>query len=145
MTLVKRQATPSRLFPGFPAVFDELFYPEWSNTSFNTPAVNIHEDNNGFTLEVAAPGLTKENFKLELNHRSLKISASRESQAEEQDEKGRYTRREFNYAAFSRSFTLPETIDTAQISAAYENGVLLVKLPKRTEARTQAPRIVEIN
>lgn len=111
----------------------------------NVPAVNVVEHNDGFRIEVAAPGLKKEDFKLSLNHNNLTISAYQETQKEQQDNNGeKYTRREFSYSSFQRTFTLPGSIDADAIQATYTDGVLTINLPKREEAKVKPPRQIEI-
>ena len=112
-----------------PAFFnDDVFRSEYQNTR---PAVNIKETEEGYGLEVAAPGFAKEDFKIDLDHDLLTISVEKENKTEE--EKNGYTRREFNYASFKRSFTLPETVDREKIQASYTNGILNVGLPKKEQ------------
>lgn len=122
---------------------------DFFNTSLswvsNVPAVNVVEHADGFRIEVAAPGLKKENFKLNLNHNNLTISASQESQKEESDTRNeKYTRREFSYSSFQRTFTLPTSIDADKIQATYTDGVLKIDVPKREEAKIKPPRQIEI-
>lgn len=113
------------------------------NAMNNVPAVNVVENQESFRIEVAAPGLKKEDFKLNLNHNNLTISASKEeSNEEKKDEK--YTRREFSYTSFQRTFTLPTSIDVENIRASYADGVLSIELPKREEAKVKPPRQIEI-
>jgi len=111
----------------------------------NIPAVNVVEHQDGFRIEVAAPGLKREDFKLNLNHNNLTISASQETQKEEA-EKGseKYTRREFSYSSFQRTFTLPSSIDAERIQANYTDGLLKIEVPKREEAKVKPPRQIEI-
>lgn len=142
MTLVRKNTAPY-----FPAVLDELLNTDWlggrtQNLASNSPAVNIIEKDQAFTLELAAPGMKKDDFNIELNNDLLSISVSRESDQEAEDIK--YTRREFSFASFKRSFTLPESINTAEISATYEDGILVVELPKREEAQVQPARLIDI-
>ncbi|AQG81239.1 Hsp20/alpha crystallin family protein [Spirosoma montaniterrae] len=111
----------------------------------NVPAVNVVEHQDGFRIEVAAPGLKKEDFKLNLNHNNLTISAYQESKKEETDQAGeKYTRREFSYSSFQRTFTLPTSVDAENIQASYTDGVLKIELPKREEAKVKPPRQIEI-
>ena len=98
------------------------------------PAVNILENNTSFMLEVAAPGFEKQNFTLSVENNYLTINAQREQKEEENAE--RFTRREFRFDGFSRSFKLPATVNQDAVSAVYENGVLTVTLPKKEEATT---------
>lgn len=118
-----------------------------SNSSWvsNVPAVNVVEHADGFRIEVAAPGLKKEDFKLNLNHNNLTIAAFRENQKEESDQRNeKYTRREFSYSSFQRTFTLPTSVDADRIQATYTDGVLKIDVPKREEAKTKPPRQIEI-
>lgn len=143
MTLVRKNTAPY-----FPAVLDELLNTDWlggrtQNLVATNPAVNIIEKDTTFTLEVAAPGIKKEDFNIELNNDLLTISVSRDTSEQDKDEV-KYTRREFSFASFKRSFTLPESINTAEISASYEDGILVVGLPKREEAQVQPARLIEI-
>lgn len=116
----------------------------------NVPAVNVVEHQDGFRIEVAAPGLKKEDFKLNLNHNNLTISAYQEIKKEEQDQTNRnadrekYTRREFSYSSFQRTFTLPTSVDADNIQASYTDGVLKIEIPKREEAKVKPPRQIEI-
>ncbi len=121
-----------------------------SNSSWvsNVPAVNVVEHKDGFRIEVAAPGLKKEDFKLNLNHNNLTISAYQATQQEQPNDEGRdkekYTRREFSYSSFQRTFTLPTSVDADNIQASYTDGVLKIEIPKREEAKVKPPRQIEI-
>ena len=134
-----------------PSMFDRFFEGDlfdWSNRNFsltNTtlPSVNIKENTDAFTVEVAAPGFEKGDFKLELNHDLLTISS--EKKVEKETKEGeQFTKREFSYQSFSRSFTLPHTADGEKIEASYENGILKVSIPKREEAKPKPARTIEI-
>ncbi|MFK7922175.1 MAG: Hsp20/alpha crystallin family protein [Bacteroidia bacterium] len=105
----------------------------------HSPKANILEQEDHFLLELAAPGLSKTDFRLSLDKNQLTIKV--ENSPAEGEEQPRYTRREFNYQAFSRQFHLPDTIDIEAIGAQYENGILLVKLPKKEAV---LPRKIEI-
>ncbi len=134
-----------------PSMFDRFFEGDlfdWSNRNFsptNTtlPSVNIKENNDEFKVEVAAPGFDKGDFKLELNHDLLTISS--EKKVEHETKEGeQFTKREFSYQSFSRSFTLPNTADGERIEANYENGILRVSIPKKEEAKPRPARMIEI-
>lgn len=134
-----------------PSMFDRFFEGDlfdWSNRNFsltNTtlPSVNIKENKDAFEVEVAAPGLDKNDFKLELNHDLLTISSEKnvENETKEGD---RYTKREFSYQSFSRSFTLPNTADGEKIEANYDKGILRITIPKKEEAKPKPARTIEI-
>ena len=110
-------------------VFKTPIFNDEVKTGTATPSVNVAENAGEYRLEVAAPGLTKEDFKVNIEDNTLTISA--EKKVENETKEGeKYLRREFGYTAFQRSFTLPETIDIANIKATYENGVLHLSLPK---------------
>src|SRR6056297_2089533 len=124
-----------------PTLFDHFFDNElmnWSNRNYSTtnttlPSVNIKEDEEAFHVEMAAPGLEKKDFKVELNNNMLTISSEKEEEHEENEDE-QFTRKEFNYQSFNRSFTLPETVESNKIKAKYENGILKVDIPKKEEA-----------
>lgn len=99
--------------------------------SGDIPAVNIKEENDKFILEMAAPGMSKDDFKINLDNYQLTISS--EQKKEKKEKEDNYTRREFVYSSFSRSFTLPKTIDIDKIKADYKNGILSLTLPKKEE------------
>ncbi len=133
--------------PAFKGFFDD-FLPKNMTSMFGdeefftTPAVNIKETDTNFHLEVAAPGLTKEDFKLAVENNILTISA--EKQKSEEDQTDNYTRKEFQYASFKRSFQLPEHIQDEKILATYNNGVLTIDLPKNEATITPKGRTIEI-
>lgn len=125
--------------PTFPSFFnDEFFKPfnQLAPSSWNTlPAVNVKETEAGFSLEVAAPGLKKEDFKINLHENRLVISAKVENQSEETT--GKYARKEFSYTSFQRAFVLPKSVDGEKIEATYIDGILHIALPKKeVEAKT---------
>jgi len=135
----------------FPTLFDRFFDNDlfdWSNKNFsltNTtlPSVNILEDDSSYEVEMAAPSLNKDDFKIELNNDVLTISS--EKQTENETKEGqRYTRKEFSYQSFSRSFTLPDSVDNDKIKAKYENGVLRVIIPKREDAKPRPVKQIAI-
>lgn len=117
---------------------DDAFSNEYSSSR---PLVNISETEEGFGIELAAPGLTKEDFKIDLDNDLLTISA--EHKEENTEEGDKYTKREFNFTSFKRSFTLPDSVDTEAIKGAYENGILTLTLPKKAEVQ-KLKRAIEI-
>jgi HSP20 family protein len=148
MSLIKR----NRLLPStFPALFGDFFDRElfnWENGNFSTtsttlPSVNIRETNDDFEVEMAAPGMRKEDFKVSLEGNTLYISSQTEHSQEEKE--GNYSRREFSYQSFQRSFLLPkDVVDEDGIVARYENGLLQLTIPKKEHAKQKAPRQIEI-
>ena len=135
MTLIKwrgaNDAVPSNFSNWIEDFFTENNLPRWTGFA-GKPAVNIRETDKSFVLEVAVPGYKKDDFSVNVENDLLTISANKETK-KEQDEKG-YTRREFSYNSFSRSFTLPESVNADNIKGSYNNGILTVELPKKTEA-----------
>lgn len=123
---------------------DDFQTPTLRNSVFasTVPSVNVIEHADGFRIEVAAPGMAKDDFKVNLDKDLLTISVKKESADEENTET--YRRREFNYSSFERSFRLPETVDSEKIDAKYENGVLLIALPKKEAAIEKPAREIEI-
>ncbi|QED37456.1 Hsp20/alpha crystallin family protein [Antarcticibacterium arcticum] len=147
MSLIKRNEAN-----WLPSVFDDMFKTDWlgGTTNVNSigtsiPAVNIQETDDNFMVEVAAPGKTRDDFNIELDNDILTISSEEKKEMETSDKSGRYTRKEFSYSNFKRAFSLPETVNNEMISASYENGVLLINLPKKEEAKVQAKRMIEIS
>jgi HSP20 family protein len=132
-------------------MFDRFFEGDlfdWSNRNFsltNTtlPSVNIKQNANEFTVEVAAPGFEKGDFKLEVDHDLLTISSEKKVEHETKDGE-QFTKREFSYQSFSRSFTLPNTADGERIEANYDNGILRITIPKKEEAKPKPSRVIEI-
>jgi HSP20 family protein len=125
----------------FPTFFDDFFNPwnEWFGDSkawdrvMKVPAVNVTENKDNYMVSLAAPGLKKEDFRIDVEGNMLSISSEREENKEEKEEK--YTRKEYNYSCFSRSFTLPEEVNREKIDALYQDGVLKLVLPKKDEAK----------
>lgn len=134
-------------------LFDDFFSRDlWNwglgnNSSTNTtiPAVNIRETNENFEVEMAAPGMRKEDFKVELDGTLLTISSEKNEENETKDGE-RYTKKEFSYQSFQRTFQLPkEVVDAEKIEAKYENGVLRLVIPKKEEARPKPPKMIHIS
>ena len=142
------------LFPTIPSLFDDFFTRDWLDSSLanwkvsgaTLPAVNVKESNDDFQIEVAAPGMTRDDFKVELDNNVLTISSEREQKNEEKDEKGNYTRREFSYQSFQRSFSLPESkVLGDKISARYSDGILYVTVPKSEDAKVKPAKQIAIS
>ena len=133
------------LFPSMSSFFDDFWGRDFVSgvqTGTTVPAVNITESTEAFDIEVAAPGLKKEDFKINLDNGMLTISSEKSEENESEDKK--VTRKEFSFSSFQRSFTLPESVQADKINASYKEGVLKIKLPKREEAKKQPPKQIEI-
>lgn len=149
MTLTKRNGN---LLSNFPTVFDDLFNrnfnwgtSNYSETNTTIPAVNIKETTDNYEVEVAAPGMTKKDFKVELDGNMLTISSEKTSESENKDQAW-YNSREFSYQSFSRSFNLQrDVVDTEKIEARYEDGVLHLLIPKQEKAKIKQPRLIQIS
>lgn len=124
-----------------PSIFDDFFKP-WSqwfddgglvSRSANIPAVNIKENGNHYTVSLAAPGMKKEDFHIDVDGNMLTISSEKEESTE--DKGNRYTRKEYSYSSFSRSFTVPDDVKAEAIDARYENGELKIILPRKEDAK----------
>jgi len=115
----------------------------YSNTNTTLPAVNVRENDQEFTIEVAAPGMKKDDFNINLDNNQLTISSEIKSKSESKE--GNYSRKEFSYQSFSRSFRLPVSlVDGDKISAKYDEGILCIRLPKKEEAKPKPSRIISI-
>lgn len=128
----------------FPALFNEFFgEPVVAKWNKNLPAANIKENEDNFGIELVAPGFKKEAFKVEVHERNLTISAEEKTESEEKTET--FLRKEYSFGSFTRSFRLPNTVDSDKIEAAYEDGVLHVNIPKKEEAKPKEPKLISIN
>jgi len=124
-----------------PSLFSDFFRPwnEWfdegssKGRTLNVPAVNITDNKDDFKVSLAVPGMKKDDFNIDVEGNMLTISCEKEDKKEEKD--ARYTRKEYNYSSFSRSFTLPDEVNREKIDASYDDGVLKLTLPKKEEAK----------
>jgi HSP20 family protein len=149
MTLAKLS---NNWFPSVPSLFDRFFDGElmdwnrsnYSSTDTTLPAVNVKENENEFLIEVAAPGLKKEDFKLNYDNGRLTISSEKKNEAEEKEGE-KISRREFSYQSFQRSFSIAENaVDAEKIAANYDSGILHITLPKREEIKPKPAREIKI-
>lgn len=115
----------------------------FSKTNTTLPSVNVKENDNEFGIEVAVPGFEKSDFNIEVHNDVLTISSEKQEE-KETNESERYTKREFSYQAFTRSFTLPESADSDNVSANYDKGILTVSIPKKEEAKPKGPKTIKI-
>lgn len=142
MTLVKfNNGHKNAVNPLFNDVFNSILNDTFLNDKSvsKSPAVNIAETEGEFHIELAAPGLKKEDFKISLDKNVLSVSA--EKKAENTDETKKYSKREYSYSTFARSFTLPESADYSKIEAAYTDGILNLSIAKKEEAKIQSREI----
>ena len=121
-----------------PGVFSQNF-----NTGMSLPMVNIKETPDSYYVEMAVPGMNKSDFQIDLDNQILSISAEMEEDDESKDVQ--FTRREFGYSSFKRSFSLPQTVEDTKIKADYKEGILSIQLPKKEEARQKPARSIRIN
>ena len=149
MAIIRRT---SSYYPSIPSLFENFIsrdLMDWnsfnfSDTNTTLPAVNIKETDEDFEIEVAAPGMRKDDFNISLNNGQLTISSERKNEKESTD--GDYSRREFSYESFQRSFSLPENlVDPDKISAKYNEGILHIRLPKKEEVKPKPAKVIKIS
>ncbi len=138
----------ARINRGFlPGITDEIFNDDFlghfTGNRSAAPAVNIVEDDHEFRIDVAAPGLSKDDFQIDVNEDVLTISSEREEKDEEKD--GEYMRREFSYNAFKRCFQLPDAVNQDKIAAKQKDGILSIHLPKKEEEIKKGPKSIDIS
>ena len=140
-------------FPALPSLIDDFFTRDWLDSSLadwrvtgtTLQAVNVMETNDEFRIEVAAPGMKRSDFKVELDNNVLTISSEREDHSEQKDEHGNYTRKEFSYQSFQRSFALPENkVLGEKITARYLDGILHVSVPKSEDAKVKPAKQIAV-
>ena len=138
----------AKLSERMPSVFDDFFKPwnEWNSgflgRTLNVPAVNITEQKDEYHVSLAAPGMKKDDFNIDVDGNMLTISSEKEESKEEKEKK--FTRKEYSYSSFSRSFTLPEEINKEKIEARYEDGVLKISLPRKEEAKKPTAKHIAV-
>ena len=147
MNLIKfnRTARPE----SFSSVLDDFFnksFPEVFNTemNFNSPSCNIKETVNGYSIELAIPGVDKDKINIRVDKDQLIVESVQSSENVEDDDKTNYHMRQFNFSSFRKSFYLNEKIDSNKIDANYKDGILYINLEKREEAKPKEPRSIEI-
>lgn len=138
-----RNLVPSsfRTNSGFFDEFKDFFGPSWEGGSM-LPASNVKETSDNFQIEIAAPGFEKADFKINLENDVLTIASEKKVESAKENE--HYTRKEFQYSTFSRSWNLPESVDVSSINASYDKGILSVVLPKKQESTKQTNKVIEI-
>lgn len=134
-------------FPNVSSLFDGFFNDDvevlnTNNKALSVPAVNVVENDDDYTLELAAPGKTKEDFDIKIDKGMLSISSEQEE--ENESENKNYTRKEYSYSSFNRSFNLPEEVNDDDVKASYQDGILSIVLPK-THPVVTSPKSVAIS
>lgn len=148
---VSLNSTSNQNFPTLSNWLDDIFnrdlIPSVFTSNFNTgitlPKVNIIETANDFAVEMAVPGLKKSDFQIDIDNQVLSISTETKEDNEHKEEN--YTRREFGYSSFKRTFTLPESVNADKINASYNEGILSILLPKKEEAKQKPARSIKIS
>lgn len=146
MSLIrKKRGLPSLISSFFEG--DNFLNSDWMGENkwwiSEVPAANISEEDASFEIEVAVPGMKKEDFEITCEDGVLSIKAEKE--AEEKEDKKNYTRREYNYSSFSRTFNLPESVDADNVSAKYEEGVLKLSIPKKDVGKSKPKKTIKIS
>lgn len=130
-----------------PSIFNGFFDNDWmTRANATAPAINVFETEKAYEVELAAPGMKKENFNVHIDEdNNLVISMEKKDENDENKKNGRYLRREFSYAKFQQTMILPDDVDREKIGAHVENGVLHIDLPKFThEEKEKAKRVIDI-
>ena len=138
-TLTKRSYRPFYMSN----LFDGDFFPAFQNRTSSLPAVNIREDEKQYSLELAVPGMDKKDLRIDISEDVLTISS--ESKKESEESRNGYSKKEFSYSTFTRSFYLPENVDREKIEAGYREGILTVGLPKMEEEKSKVARQISIS
>jgi HSP20 family protein len=145
MTLMKKSDWPSLMNGSWLSDFfdnDRFFDSDWMKKQ-SVPAVNVKENEKGFDIELAAPGLSKNDFKITVDNRVLTISSEKQEEKEQKEKE--YTRKEFSYSSFSRSFALPENVNEDGIKATYDNGLLKVSLLKKALQQEKSHKAIAVS
>lgn len=140
------------LFPTFPTFFDDFFtkdFFDWNDKNFakvgsTLPSVNLKETDKEYHIELAAPGMKKDDFKVELLNGILTITSEKKVEREEKDKEGNYLRKEFSYESFNRSFSMPENVKEDKISAVYKDGILHIGIDKKESKAVITPKAIEV-
>lgn len=130
-----------------PSIFNDFFADPWvpSKIAGTAPAINVSEDNKEYKVEVAAPGMTKDDFKINVANDELVISMEKKADSKDDDKDKKYLRREFSYSKFEQHLTLPDNVERDNISAGMNDGVLTIDIPKMTEEeKAQEMHYIEI-
>ena len=143
----------NNLFPSMNSFFDDVFskdFFDWNDKNYSSlgstlPSVNLMENDNRIKIDLAAPGMKKEDFKIELNNDMLSISSEKRHEKEEKNKKENYMRKEFSYQSFCRSFYLPDNVKKETIDATYKDGILHVEIQKQANGKKSTSKKIEIH
>ncbi|MGX7666644.1 Hsp20/alpha crystallin family protein [Flavobacterium pedocola] len=146
-------ANKKNLFPSMNSFFDDVFakdFFDWNDKNYSSlgstlPSVNLMENETQIKIDLAAPGMQKKDFNIELKNDMLTISSERKYENEEKSEKDNYMRKEFSYQSFCRSFYLPDNVKKETIDATYKDGILHVEIQKQTNGRGSRSKRIEIH
>jgi len=129
-----------------PSVFNDLFDTDFMpKANATAPAINVKETDKAYTVELAAPGMTKQDFNVHINDEgNLIIKMEKEEEKKEEDKSARYLRREFSYSKFEQTLILPDDVEKEKIAARVEHGVLTIELPKQVQEQVKVSRQIEI-
>jgi HSP20 family protein len=129
-----------------PSVFNDLFDTDFMpKANATAPAINVKETDKAYTVELAAPGMTKQDFNVHINDEgNLIIKMEKKNEVKEEDKSARYLRREFSYSKFEQTLILPDDVEKDKIVARVEHGVLTVELPKQVQQQVKVSRQIEI-
>jgi len=142
MRIVKYNNNNNKVFPSLMnEFFNDDFRMNVINNNHSVPSVNSIENDNSFEIDLAVPGMKKDDFTIQLNDKVLVISSENTNSVENNSMR----LNEFNYSSFQRSFTVPETVELDKIKANYKNGILKVKLPKKKDSITKPNRVIDIS
>jgi HSP20 family protein len=142
MRIVKYNNNNNKVFPSLMnEFFNDDFRMNVINNNHSVPSVNSIENDNSFEIDLAVPGMKKDDFTIQLNDKVLVISSENTNSVENNS----MSLNEFNYSSFQRSFTVPETVELDKIKANYKNGILKVKLPKKKDSITKPNRVIDIS
>ena len=130
----------------FPSFFNDFFNDSWITPQFHStsPAINVSEDDKGYKLEIAAPGMTKEDFNISISDGDIVIAMEKKNENKDENKEKKYIRREFSYSNYQQNYSLPEDVVKDNISARVENGILTVTLPKQ-EKEAKVSKSIEIS
>ncbi len=141
-----RNMHPTSLYNPFDRFFRNDLLNLWEDDTLSTvPSINITEEKENYKIEMALPGLKKEDFDIQVDDNLMTISCEKEFENNEpKNNNNGYTRREYNYSSFTRSFTLPENADVSKVSAKYNDGILNISVQKSPETKTKLEKKIEV-